>query len=272
MPVFLHNGKLHAFVHVPKCGGTTVERALRARFGDLGLLHDTYYATPLPRRWSKTSPQHITWADMGAMIPETMLDQIFAVVRHPLSRFVSTYNFNARSGHVPAGMGPEEWFDMGTGAPGRLPYISDNHLRPQVELMPDHTTVFRLEDGLKPVLDWIDRTFGVTAEAEIDDGNVSPVTDREAFRVIDMPVTLKRRIEEHYADDYARFEYGHTPPKAATLTVPRPHKRTLASRLYAKLWARRAEHRFRRIESTMLMAATRAQSRTSEGPVSGILR
>lgn len=264
MPVFLHNGKLHAFVHVPKCGGTTIERALRARFGDLGLLHDTYYATPFPRRWSKTSPQHISWADMGAMIPEAMLDQVFAVVRHPLARFASTYNFNARSGHVPAGMGPEEWFDMGTGAPDRLPFISDNHLRPQIELMPDRTTVFRLEEGLKPVIRWIDQTFGVTADAEIEDGNVAPAAESRAFRTVDMPNTLKRRIEEHYADDYARFGYGKTPPKPAALTVPLPRTGALASRLYTKLWARRVEHRFRRIESTMLMAATRAQSRTSE--------
>lgn len=266
--MFLHSGKLHAFVHVPKCGGTTIERALRARFGDRGLLHDTYYATPLPRRWSKTSPQHIAWADMEAMIPDAMLDQVFAVVRHPLSRFVSTYNFNARSGHVPAGMGPQEWFDMGTGAPDRLPFISDNHLRRQVDLMPERTTVFRLEDGLEPVISWIDKTFGVTAESKAEDGNVAPAADTKTFRALEMPGGLKRRIEEYYADDYARFGYDEAPPKPASLTVPRPRSGALASRLYTKLWARRVEHRFRRFESGMLMAATRAQSRTSERRVS----
>ena len=268
MPVFLHNGKLHAFVHVPKCGGTTVERALKARFGELGMLHDTYYATPPPRRWSKTSPQHITWLDMAPLIPEAMLDKVFAVVRHPLSRFVSTYNFNARTGHVPAGMGPEEWFEMGTGTPDKLPFLSDNHLKRQIDLMPERATVFRLEDGMQAVTDWIDTTFGVKADGQISDGNVAPSPAEFEYRVIDMPSTLKRRIEQYYSADYERFGYGSEPAQAPLLTIPRAHRRTLVSRMHAKLWARRIEHRFRRIESSVLMAVTRAQSRHSNSRVS----
>ena len=267
MPVFLHNGKLHAFVHVPKCGGTTIERELTERFGAVGLLDERFYATPQPRRWTKTSPQHVAWADMARLIPEAMLDQIFAVVRHPLSRFVSTYNFNARSGHVPAGMGPEEWFLMGIGAPDQLPFLSDNHLRPQVDLMPERTTIFRLESGLDKVIDWIDDAFGVSGGKIVNDGNVAPTPDPARFKVLDMPAGLKRRIEDYYGEDYARFGYDPAPPKPPTLTVPCPHRRTLASRMYTKLWARRIEHRFRRIESTLMMAASRVQARPNESRV-----
>lgn len=268
MPVFLHNGKLHAFVHVPKCGGTTVERVLKDRFGPLGLLHDTYFATPQPQRWSRTSPQHIAWADMQHVIPEAMLDTIFAVVRHPLARFASTYNFNARNGHVPAGMGPEEWFEMGTGDLGRLPFLSDNHLRAMVDLVPERAQVFKLEDGLDPVVGWIDATFGVSGASDVEHANVAPASEDALLRRIDVPARLKARIEAHYSADYARFGYATDPDRPVTLTVPRPHKRTVASRIYTKLWARRVEHRFRRLESSMLMAVSRGPTGKPESRVS----
>lgn len=268
MPVFLHNGNLHAFVHIPKCGGTTIERILEDRFGTLGLLNPSYYKDPLPQRWSKTSPQHITWADMEHIIPEAMLDKVFAVVRHPLTRFVSSYNFAARIGKVPAGMGPEEWFEKATWDLSKIPYHADNHLKRQIDLMPEGTVVFRLEDGLDELVDWIDTTFGVSGIGIGSPSNVAPKPTSEDFSERALSASLRSRIEGYYAEDYERFGYDREIDVVPSFQVPRRRARSFSSKIKLKLWLHRIEHRFRRIESSMLMAANKIQDHTPRNRVS----
>ncbi len=186
MPIFQHNGNLHAFVHIPKCGGTTVEAMLADRFGDIGFLDERYYGKTEPYRWSKSSPQHLVWDDFLRLIPDTMIDRVFSVTRHPLTRFASSYNFYARAGAVPAGMGPEEWFQQVAGSSDLLPFRADNHLRRQSEFVPDRATVFRLEDGLDAVADWLDTTFGVTGVGATKDGNVAPSPDDDRYQTMQL--------------------------------------------------------------------------------------
>lgn len=258
MPVFRHNGALHVFVHVPKCGGTTVESMLRDRFGPVGFLDETYYGQTEPYRWSKTSPQHLVWSDFVRLLPEAMIGTVFAVTRHPLTRFASAYNFGARAGAVPTGMGPEEWFSQVALSSDLLPFRADNHLRRQSDFVPAQAVVFRLEDGLGAVADWLDRTFGVRGEAPPPDGNVAPSPEADGFRAVGLSDRLKRRLEDFYADDYARFGYGRDPGRDVVLSIPLRRER-LAQRLRLKLLARRIEHRVRRLESRLLTAATRLQ-------------
>jgi hypothetical protein len=259
MPIFQHNGALHAFIHIPKCGGTTVEAMLAHRFGPIGLLDEPYYGQTEPYRWSKSSPQHLVWDDFIRLIPDAMIDRVFAVTRHPLTRFASSYNFYARSGAVPAGMGPEEWFAQVAELSDLLPFRADNHLRRQSNFVPDRATLFRLEDGLDAVSEWLDATFGVAGEETAQDGNVAPKPQDDGIRAITLPDALRRRVEEFYADDYARFGYDADPGCEVKLTVPKPRHDSLTSRLRVKLLARRIEHRVRRLESRALTAATRVQ-------------
>ena len=259
MPIFQHNGNLHAFVHIPKCGGTTVEAMLADRFGDIGFLDERYYGKTEPYRWSKSSPQHLVWDDFLRLIPDTMIDRVFTVTRHPLTRFASSYNFYARAGAVPAGMGPEEWFQQVAGSSDLLPFRADNHLRRQSEFVPDRATVFRLEDGLDAVVDWLDTTFGVTGVGATKDGNVAPSPDDDRYQTMQLSSALRRHVEAYYADDYSQFGYSLDPGREIVLTVPKTRRDSLASRLRVKLMARRLEHRIRRMESRALTAATRIQ-------------
>ena len=259
MPIFQHNGKLHAFVHIPKCGGTTVEAMLAERFGDIGFLDERYYGRTEPHRWSKSSPQHLVWDDFLRLIPDAMIDHVFAVTRHPITRFASSYNFYARSGAVPAGMGPEEWFSQVAGSSDLLPFRADNHLRRQSEFVPDKATVFQLEKGIDAVARWLDTTFGVSGNYAARDGNVAPNPEGDRYQNVPFSDPLRRRIGEYYADDFARFGYDTDPGREVTLTVPNPRRDSLASRLRVKLMARRIEHRVRRLESRALTAATRIQ-------------
>ena len=63
MPFFRLRQQLIYFAHVPKCAGTSVEAYLQRRFGALAFRDQFHYRDPGPR-WTVTSPQHVTAADL----------------------------------------------------------------------------------------------------------------------------------------------------------------------------------------------------------------
>jgi hypothetical protein len=97
-------------------------------------------------------------------------DAVFTVVRDPVARMVSEYRYQ-RSGRLTGpfgrpvrGLGFSAWLRLMFAMADRNPYTHDNHFRPQVEFMPpDGVTVFRLEDGLAPVLGWLAEIAGEPA-------------------------------------------------------------------------------------------------------------
>ncbi len=92
MPVFKIGGKLCYFAHIPKCGGSSVAAYLKERVGPVGCFAPLKWHDGA-ERWSRPSPQHIDWASLQHLLPEAMLDAVFAVVRHPVARIVSAYHF-----------------------------------------------------------------------------------------------------------------------------------------------------------------------------------
>lgn len=250
--MFLHNEKFHVFMHVPKCGGTTVESMLADRFGPLGMLDWGYLDRSEPFRWSKTSAQHIVWDDLSALVPEQMLGRVFAVTRHPLARFVSAYNHGARNLRVPVGVGPEEWFNRTVGSAEKLPYRADNHLRRQCDFIPEQAETFRLEDGLDAVAAWLDATFDLGTAPELPASNVAPQSETAVFRKEPVSASLRQKIGAYYAEDYARFGYDLAPPKDVQITVRVPPPGRTWLRSVSKRMLYRTEHRARLVESSAI--------------------
>ena len=204
------------FSHIPKAGGSSVETYLRTK-GTVALVSKG-------DRWGKSSPQHMPLAIADRWIPEAFCDARFAVVRDPVDRLASTFRMRA----VPDRMRPGNPLGWLTGLPGRLrgaplfrirvlrvpvlidfrswvvlvlalrrlfPSMHDNHLRPQVEFVDEEMTLFRLEDGLEPVFDWIDRLAGSAR---------SPGTfhQRKGKALpLEIGADLRDRIRRHYARD-----------------------------------------------------------------------
>lgn len=90
MPI--HRGLNVVFVHIPKTGGSSVEAALR-RFGPLELTASPSMPGPI---WEQVghSPQHLTLAELQSLdlLPAENFT-CFAIVRHPVERVVSAYNY-----------------------------------------------------------------------------------------------------------------------------------------------------------------------------------
>ena len=204
------------FAHVPKCGGTAVEQYLRGRFGKLALQDGKFLMRPPRQRWSKSSPQHITVADLEHLIPLEFFAMSFAVVRHPVDRLVSLFRYQRDivrriapdTGFTPwlAAL-PEQFADK--------PYALDNHPRPMNDFVPRDARIFRLEDGLEPVSTWLDTLPGGRRAHQ-------PIIERNSYaqklaqkghtpgpKVAPTPAD-HARIAEIYGMDFERFGYEPT--------------------------------------------------------------
>lgn len=206
MPVVRIGAQLVYYAHVPKCGGTSVEDYLRDRFGPLGFLNRGFTALPAARRWSATSPQHIDWASLAQIFPPDYFAASFAVVRHPVARAFSAWQFQAQ---VEKAASPDlafaDWLRQQAEFVHENPFLADNHLRPQGDFIGEECTIFHLEHGLEAIIPWLDQLAGnqdgPRAMAHSNKGDAG-IGAKLAPSSADIAL-----IEEIYAGDFARFGY-----------------------------------------------------------------
>ena len=124
-------------------------------------------------------------------------DHSFAVLRDPVERLKSEYRHRAKRA---ASLG-KQIDDFDTWAPRvlkrslRKPYLFDNHIRPQSEFVFPGMRLFRFEDGLEPVFDWIDELSGFSEPATREwKRNLSHVS-------VGMSPATERVIRNFYAKD-----------------------------------------------------------------------
>ena len=204
MPVFLHNGRLHVFCHVPKAAGTMIEAVLREEFGQLAFLDQNHFRDERII-WSATSPQHISAADFHRLIPAEMIASSFAVVRHPISRLISAYHFAQRRFQYETKL--DEWFCRYVEGYSVMPNAFDNHLRPQHELIISGAKVFRLEDELEACFNFLEERYGVHRPEIIPHANTAKRSSSTAQRTMEIEPKTLALAKEFYAADAEIFGY-----------------------------------------------------------------
>ncbi len=222
MPIFRHDGALHYYAHVPKAGGRSVEDYLRRRFGEISMIDDGHHDRTRRSAWLRTTPQHVTVEDLEAIIPTGWFASIFAVVRHPVARIVSAFNFQSTVWRqIPVGMSFAEWFEEYRALSRIYPYYYDNHLRLQSEFVPEGARIFRLEEGLEGLPEWLDEVTGSRAPGlAISHVNASRPARSEYYRAEPLARRDMDAIAEHYAADFERFGYGRDAGREFTLYLP----------------------------------------------------
>ena len=165
MPIFRIDIGLVYFAHVPKCAGSAVEQYLAKRFGPIGFLDRTYLDVPKRRRWSASSPQHIDAATLDRLLPAEFFAARFAVVRHPVDRMISVFRYQRDIERtLPLKTSFGDWLESLPDLTARRPFHLDNHVRPMTDLVPEGAKVFRLEQGLEPIIGWLDALTGEEGE------------------------------------------------------------------------------------------------------------
>lgn len=215
MPSLTLPDKLIWFAHCPKAGGTSVEQALVARFGQaVGHLHWGWDLWWRGGGWRvanpPNSPQHLIWRDALTRLPRPP-DTVFAVVRDPGARLASEHRWQrggrrgTRAGKALARLPFSLWVRVMLAVARWNPYAFDNHFRPQSAFIPEGAVVFRLEDGMAPVQAWLDQIAGGEDSPPIPHAIPSGVGT--GLRPSDAAL-----IARVFAEDYQRF--GYAPPRA----------------------------------------------------------
>lgn len=211
MPSLTLPDRLIWFAHCPKAGGTSLEQLMVAQWGSaVGHLHWGW-----DRWWRKegwrvadppNSPQHLIWADASACLPHRP-DAVFALVREPVARMASEHRWQRHHrrgtllGKLLARLPFSLWLRVMLAVARRHRHAFDNHLRPQVDFVPEAARVFRLEDGLAPAVRWLSEVTGTALDAT----GIPHALSSGQGRVI--AARDQALIARAFAADYARFGY-----------------------------------------------------------------
>jgi hypothetical protein len=202
---FVRNECRVLFVHVPKTGGTSVERLFIEAGFERGLFATRDFEGPC-------SPQHYDAALLRERLALSDFDLVFTVVRHPLDRLLSEYNFRMnvrqRQKQLPPVEFPE-WLQQVMRRYKHNPYVQDNHLRPQSEFITERCIVLRYEAGLAPAMAKLVATSPLLQFA----GDFGPMprrqTTKEQFVTRDnVAVGDLAQIRNWYARDFDELGYA----------------------------------------------------------------
>ncbi len=215
MPIIKINGLLVYYAHVPKCGGSSVEDYLTERFGPLAFMDRRYNGQPVATRWNRSSPQHIPVENLDRLFPEGFFDHVFTVVRHPVDRLRSVFLFQR---DVEEKLRPEMqfsgWVRRHLDNPDRKdPFLLDNHIRPMSDIVPQGAKVFKLEEGLDPLVRYLDEIAGNSdGPREIGRANSYSGRMEKKGKSKSDPITPKgvdlRALARIYEADFQRFGYS----------------------------------------------------------------
>lgn len=201
MPFIEHEGRRFLFIHVPKTGGTTIERWL-AEIAPLA-----FRCTDIPN-CARITPQHYTHNDISACFPPGWFDFKFTVVRNPFARIESEY----RMRHLLATSGPignfapfGQWLERTLDQYRSNPWVLDNHIRPQVQFLGEGVHLYRLEEGMDTILRRVCAASGLPQPAGGREREMSSASFTGEVRWTEYEVGL---VQEFYARDFARFGYS----------------------------------------------------------------
>lgn len=196
MPVAVVNGKVILFAHVPKTGGSSVERY----FIECGVL--LLKNSRAPNGFS-CNLQHLHAEPLSAIIEVEKLDYSFMITRHPVARIASEYRYQMRKKNwLRDRLGFSQWLAYAMARRALNPWHRDNHFRPQYEFELPGMEIFRFEHGIDACIKFVAERLDLPVSAQSIRENSSPVCH---FRFTADDLTL---IERVYAQDLKSYQYG----------------------------------------------------------------
>lgn len=187
MPLARIGDTLIYFAHIPKTGGGSIVQYLESK-GQVALNH------PMRLKWSATTVQHMDAKVHERYVPTNFYDFSFAVLRDPLARLMSEFRYQRSRMETTLEFG--DWAELMLQTVRLDPYCWDNHIRPQTDFLAPKTHLFRFEEGLEHVFDWID---------EVSNTPASPRDSRKNATVqseIGFDESIGLELQKYYAGDF----------------------------------------------------------------------
>ena len=140
------------FIHIPKCGGSSIVDTFKLN----GYSSELEMRGKPPQSFYIASPQHQSIDALRNMINFDKITKIFAIVRNPYERIKSEYNWAFKD--LPTNDRPlaSEWIIKSLNMAASDASYSDNHFRPMIEFLDNNreALIFKLEDGLDIVYEY----------------------------------------------------------------------------------------------------------------------
>jgi hypothetical protein len=200
MPFIEKNGLRVLFIHIPKTGGTSMEKWLES----LAPLH--LFCNGLPS-YLRCTPQHLRLRDINEILKPVFFDYQFALVRDPYARLESEFRMHnswARQGFFGGGPSFSLWLEENLERQKRDPFHFDNHLRPQWEFIGSDVEIFRMEDGLLEPMRKVAKLLKIPATRKArHELNTGEKTGKIVWDRSD-----RLMIQEFYRLDFETFGYS----------------------------------------------------------------
>jgi len=208
MPIFTRGERAVLFVHVPKTGGTTIERMM-VRAGWAMAMRSTPTADPTFFRFHRISPQHYHADLLRRLLRLGRFEAVFMLVRDPVARFRSEYAMRVKEPRLGGAEAVGSWLDRKLEEYAANPAVHDNHLRPQHDFLLPQAHVLRLEDGMERIVaDLNDRLdLGLASDGPIPRHMSSGAAGRLASGDVEVDDAVRARLRQFYARDFTAFGY-----------------------------------------------------------------
>lgn len=208
VPIFTKDDRAVLFVHVPKTGGTTVEKMMVGAGWEVGF-RATPRTHPTQSRLHRVSPQHYHADLLAQTLKLDRFDAAFLVTRDPLARFRSEYAMrNKRGPGAGSAAHVEEWTRSVARRVRRNPSVLDNHLRPQHEFLVPGARVFRLEDGMESIVRTLNDEWRLGLADDVPQHLHSGRDGRVASGDVAVNDFVEGWVRDFYAQDYRLLGYA----------------------------------------------------------------
>lgn len=193
MPLYRTAAGVVFFVHIPKTGGTSIEKTLKRAGAAEALKMGKRFG------YSKATLQHMHAEIYEQAVGTDFADYSFTIIRNPYDRFASEYKMKVLGNGLDDSV--DDWATQNFARFKEFDYTRDNHIRPQVAFMSNRLEVFRFEDGLEAAL---------AAACKHLDLDVPEVRHEKRGNrgVLEATSETLERINAFYRDDFAEFDYG----------------------------------------------------------------
>ncbi|MEZ9322783.1 sulfotransferase family 2 domain-containing protein [Vibrio sp. 10N.286.51.E5] len=186
------------FMHIPKTGGTSIEKTLVESGYNVGFITSRDFEKEM-----NINLQHVDaeWVIKNGI--EQLTDFSFAVVRNPVNRLLSEYRYRCKTSRL---MTRFVEFDVFCRFLIMFPdYFNrrfDNHGKKQADYLLEKTYTFKIENGMESLEVYL-KNNGFENLQSIGHFNRT----RYQHSVFSVSNEVSMQLKEYYSDDFNRFGY-----------------------------------------------------------------